>query len=98
MSVFPYFGCTIHFSISNWADQYINIRKAQWWWVMVAKMLVKAGVIVHAPMMIYKALVYAVFLYSTNIWVFIYVMLKVMDGFHLRVAWRISGMTAHRVG
>ena len=65
---------------------YCNPRKAQWRWGMVAKVLVMAGVTVRARLTMYKVVVHTVFLYGRNSWVVTDAMLKVLEGFHHRVA------------
>ena len=48
--------------------------------------------------MMYKAAVQTVLIYGSEIWVVIDAMLKVLEGFHHQVTWRIAGMEAWQVG
>ena len=48
--------------------------------------------------MMYKAVVQTVLIYGSEIWVVIDAMLKVLEGFHHQVTWRIAGMEARQVG
>ena len=51
----PYLGRTINFKKSDWAALYLNLRKAQRRWGVMAKVLVKSGATVRAREMMYKA-------------------------------------------
>ena len=64
------------------------------WWGMIARVLEKTGSKVRSHGMMYKALAQSVLLYVSESWVATGVMLKVLEGFHYRVARRIMGMTA----
>ena len=64
---------------------------------MVAKVLMNMGLTVRAWAMMYKAVVHTVLIYGSGSWVVTDVILKVVDGFHHQVAWRITGMSAWQV-
>ena len=57
---------------------------------MVAKVLVKAGVVVWAQMMMHKGVVNTVLLYGIEIWVVTGAMLTVLVGFHHWMARRVA--------
>ena len=84
------------FNNSDWADLYQNLRKAWCWWGMVEKVSMRTGVAVRARAMLYKALVQMILLYGIKRWVVTGEMLKVLDGFHHRVARQMLGKKDHR--
>ena len=47
--------------------------------------------------MVYKAVFQMVLIYGSDSWVVTDAMLKVLEGFHHQVSWRISGMSARQV-
>ena len=55
------------------------------------------GETVRSREMMYKAVVQTVLIYGSDSWVVTDVILKVVDGFHHQVAWRITGMSAWQV-
>ena len=61
---------------------------------MVVKVLVKTGAVVRARVMMYRAVFQMVLIYGSESWVVTDVMLKVLEGFHHRVARCIEGMSA----
>ena len=63
---------------------------------MVEKVLSKTGVPIKSRVMIYNAVVQAVLLYRSKIWVVMDYMVTVLEGFHHRIARLIAGMTAWR--
>ena len=65
---------------------------------MMTKMLGKTGTPIKARAMMYKAVVYAVLLYGIKTLVVMDAMMSVLEGFHHRIAIRISGMTARMGG
>ena len=65
---------------------------------MVAKVMAKAGATVCAWVMMYKALVQTVFLYGSDIWVVIGLVLMVLEGFCHWVARRIAKNTSRYAG
>ena len=79
---FPYLGCTVDFNNSDWSDLYRNMRKAQWWWGVVGKVMTKTGETVQAWAMIYKVVVKTVILYGSEGWVVMDVMIKVLEENH----------------
>ena len=63
---------------------------------MVGNVVLKTGTTVRVRGMMYKATVQLVLLYGSGRWVVTRVMLKVIEGFHHRVARSIAGKTARR--
>ena len=64
---------------------------------MVGKMVLKTGATFQARGLIYEAEVQSVLLYISEIWVVMGEMLKALEGFHHRIARRITGMTAQSI-
>ena len=77
-------------------DFYINLRKAQRILWIVEKVMGKTWVPIKSWAVVYKAVVQAVLLYRSEIWVIIDMMMTVMEGFHHRISRRIAGTTAQR--
>ena len=50
----------------------------------------------RAHEMLNKSVVHTVLLYGSESWVVMGEMLKLLEGFYHRAAWRIAGMTARR--
>ena len=48
---------------------YLNLRKARWRWVMIARVLEKTGATVRDPGEMYKAVEQSVLLYGRKSWV-----------------------------
>ena len=65
---------------------------------MVLKFLVRMGVMVRSRAIMYKVVVNMVLLYRSEIWVVTDAIIKVLEGFHHRIYWRIVGMMDWRVG
>ena len=63
---------------------------------MVVNVLTRAGAMSQAQVVLYKAVAQAVILYGSEIWVVIGAMLKVLEGFHHRVARQIARKTYRR--
>ena len=59
-------------------------------------MVSNTGATVQAQSILYKAIVQSGLLYDSESWVVTWSMIKVIEGFHYRVARRITGMTARR--
>ena len=83
---------------NDWEALYINLRKAQRRWGMVAKVLGKTGVLIKVQEMMYKAVVYVVLLYGSKILVVTDAMMMVLEGFHQRIARKVAGMTVRKGG
>ena len=79
---FPYLDSTVIFNNSEWADLYGNLRKDQWRWGMIAKVLKNTVLTVWERAMMYKKVVQTVLFYKIEGWVVMEVMLNVLEGFH----------------
>ena len=58
----------------------------------------KMGATVRSQAMVYKTLDQTVIFYGSDSWLVVDVMLKVLEGFHHRVACSITGSTDWKVG
>ena len=75
-----------------------NVKKARKRWGMLARILDKDGATFFAKGMFYRSVIQSVLLYGVETWTVTPAMMRVLESFHHRVARRISGMMAHRVG
>ena len=71
-----------------------NLRKARQKWGMLSRLLVREGATPLVSGKFYKAVVQAVLLYGSETWVWTESMRLAFQGFHHRVARRLTGMTA----
>ena len=67
---------------SDWLALYRNLSKAQQRWIMVWRVLVKAGMVARSWVVIYKVVVHMVMLCGSESWVKTDAMLKVLENFH----------------
>ena len=88
----------VTFNNSDCSSLYINLRKAQRQWGVVAEVLGNTGVLVKAQAMMCKAVVQELILYGSEIWVVTDAMTTVLGGFNHRISRRIVDMTKRRVG
>jgi len=87
---FRYLGRIIAASNSDWPALYRNLQRARQQWAYIARPLANDGASPRAAGMFYKAIVQSVLLYGCETWVLTEPMLKVLRGFHHRVARRIT--------
>lgn len=97
VDLFKYLGQPISSVDNDWPALHHNLSKARKRWGMVSKVLVQEEATPKVSAMFYKAVVQSVLLYGCEMWTFTPAMLRVLEGFHHRVARRISGKTARRV-
>ena len=67
-------------------------------WGMVSVVPMKAGTIVWAREMLYKAVMQAVLIYGSERWVLTESTMNFLEGFHQRIYHRIVGKMARHVG
>jgi hypothetical protein len=96
VSYFRYLGRILSFNNSDWPALYHNLKKAQQRWGMVTRLLARDGASARARGHFYVAIVQAVLLYGCETWTVTPAMLKVLEGFHHKVARKISGKMARR--
>ena len=63
---------------------------------MVAKVLGNTGAPIKARTIMYKAVVQAVLLYGSKIWVAMYTMMTMLEVFHHRIEIQIAGMISNK--
>ena len=98
VGTFVYLGRPIAYNNSDWPAIHRNLKRAQQRWGMVSRVLERTGASPRVRGMFYKAVVQAVLLYGCESWVITDSMRKVLEGFHHRIARRISGLVAQRIG
>jgi hypothetical protein len=77
---------------SNWPALYKNLRKAQGKWALISCPLLKTGVSPRYVGYFYKAIVQTVLLYGSETWTVTPQMIETLNGFHHKIARRISNM------
>jgi hypothetical protein len=88
VSVFKYLGLLLLLTDEDWPAVYHNLSKACQHWARVSQVLAQhKGAEAHVSAMLYKAIVQSVLLYGSETWVLTPAMLKVLEGFHLRLRW-----------
>ena len=95
-TVSPYLGLTITYNNNYLAALYINLRKYQRRWVVVAKVLGKIGESVKSHNIMYKAVVQVVILYESKNLMVTDAIVTVIEGFHVKTARIIAGMSASK--
>ena len=95
-TTFPYLGRNFTYNNSNWKALYRILKKSQSRWRMLAKVMGKMGAPINARSMMYTAVVQAVLMYVSEIWLMVDAMMTVLEGFHHRIGKRIVRMTAWR--
>jgi hypothetical protein len=93
---FCYLGRVLAANNSDWPALYKNLKKAQAKWALVSRPLLKTGVSIRHVGYFYKAVVQAVLLYGSETWTITPRMLQTLNGFHHRMARRISGLMPTR--
>ena len=91
-TAFPYLGRMVTFNNSDCSSLYINLRKAQRQWGVVAEVLGNTGVLVKAQAMMCKAVVQELILYGSEIWVVTKKIMTFLEVFHHGISRQIMGM------
>ena len=84
---------TIAYKNINWLAVYQKLKKVWRQWGMIAMVLMNTGATMRALGVMYKEVVQLVLLYVSESWVLTGEMLKILKGFHHRVARWITEMT-----
>jgi exonuclease III len=92
---FKYLGRLLSANNSDWPAVYKNLKKAKSKWALISRPLLKTGVAPKFVGMFYKAIVQSVLLYGCETWVITPPMLKILEGFHHRIARRITNKMPH---
>jgi hypothetical protein len=91
VSLFKYLGRPLSSLDSDWPAVYYNLKKARKRWARISRVLTREGADTRVSGMFYKAVVQSVLLYGCETWTVTAQVLKVLEGFHHRVARRLSG-------
>jgi hypothetical protein len=91
VSLFRYLGRPISSQDSDWPAVYYNLKKARKRWARVSRVLTREGADSRVCGMFYKAVVQSILLYGCETWNITSQVLSVLEGFHHRVARRLSG-------
>ena len=88
---FKYLGRLLSRKDDDWPAVHRNLSKARKSWARISCILAREGATPRVSGMFYKAVVQSVLLFGSETWVLSQPMLKALEGFHRRVAWRIAG-------
>ena len=91
VSTFKYLGRPLSSSNSDWPALYKNLKKARQRWGRVSRILSREGASPKVSAMFYKAIVQSVLLYGSETWTITERMRLTLQGFHHRVARRLTG-------
>lgn len=88
---FRYLGWPLWAFEDDWPAIYHNLAKARVRWARFSRLLAREGADARMSGIFYKAVVQAVLLYGCETWVVTPAVLAALEGFHHRVARRLSG-------
>jgi hypothetical protein len=91
VSKFTYLGRPLSSDGTDWPAVYYNLKKARQRWMRVSRVLTREGADPRVCGMFYKAVVQSVLLYGCETWVITSQVLQALEGFHNRMARRLSG-------
>ncbi len=92
MEVFKYLGWLIaHDDVDTQAMQ-SNLRRARGCWAWISRVLRAENASSQTSGMFYKATIQVVLLYGSETWSLLPSSVKQIEGFHIRAAWRMSGL------
>jgi len=91
-STFRCLGRPLSVFDEDWPAAHHNLKKTRQRWARVSRVLTRDGADPRVCSMFYKAVAQSVLLYCCETWVVTPRVLKVLEGFHHRVARRLSGM------
>jgi Reverse transcriptase (RNA-dependent DNA polymerase)/Ulp1 protease family, C-terminal catalytic domain len=94
---FCYLGRILTATNSDWPAVHKNLLKARSKWALISRPLIKTGVSPRYIGYFYKSIVQSVLLYGSESWVLTTPMLKALNGFHHRIARKISGLMPTRI-
>ena len=90
VQTFVYLGRPLSCFDNDWPALYRNVKKARQRWAMIAPVLAREGAKPRVSGMFYKAVVQSVLLFGSETWNLNSTMLKTLQGFHHRIARRLS--------
>jgi hypothetical protein len=92
VEVFKYLGWLIPHNDVHTQAMRLNLRKARGCWARILRVLRAENASPWTSGMFYKATVQAVLLYRSETWSLPSLSVKRLEGFHIRAAWRMSGL------
>ncbi len=92
VEVFEYLGRLIAYDDANNQAMRLNLRKERGCWTQILRVLRAENATARTCGMFYKATVQAVLLYGNETWNLSPMSVKRLEGFHIRAAWRMSGL------
>jgi hypothetical protein len=95
VSIFKYLGRLLSNTDEDWPAVYANLRKARKSWARISRILARDGATPRVSGMFYKAVVQSILLFGSETWVVTKPILQALEGFHKRVARRLSGKTPY---
>jgi len=98
VSTFQYLGRPLSFTDDDWPALHRNLTRARQRWGAIRQVLAREDTNPRVSAMFYKAVVQVVLLYGCESWNITSAMLRVLRGFHHRVARRLTGMLPRQVG
>ena len=93
---FKHFGRIVNDENNDWPALHHNLHKARKKWGMLARILDKEGAPPKAKGMFCLAIVQSILLCGAETWTITPVMMRVLRGFHDRVARQLAGGMAHK--
>jgi len=90
VETFKYLGRLLSMDDNDGPAVRANLLKARKSWARISRVLREESVPPRVAGMFYKAVVQAVLLYGSESWNLTATSLKVLEGFHLRAAWRLA--------
>lgn len=93
---FRYLGRVLTERDSDWAALHRNLAKARQRWARISPILRREGANAKVSGYFYKAVVQSVLLFGSETWVWTQQMRLTLQGFHHRVARRLTGRVARR--
>jgi exonuclease III len=91
VTTFKYLGRQTASCDDDWPALCLNLNKARKRWMDISRVLVHEGADKRISGMFYKAVAQSVLLYLSETWVLTPSMLRRLDGFHKRIARRLTG-------
>ena len=98
VTLFKYLGRVMTAGINDWPEVVVNLRKARKSMARMTRILVWEGADLRVSRIFFKALVKAVLIFGSEMWVLNPRMEQALSSFHHRVARRIIGRKLRRWG
>ena len=92
VEVLKYLEWLITYDDADTQAMWSNVKKAQECWAWISHVPRAENTSARTYGMFYKATVQAVLLYGSEMWSLSLTTIKRLEGFHIRAAWRMSGL------